>query len=105
MGFFRVRLLALAPLVLCAMASTSALAPQRSEAIERAATSTYSIDFHVISAGGNTLRGNCYRLSGTIGQPAPGFSSASIYSLIGGYWQAAPSSATDEIFFNGFERC
>jgi len=72
----------------------------------RAGTSpTYSIDFYTISAGGNTLHGNCYRLSGTVGQAAPGYSSGSIYSLIAGYWQPAPTAATDEIFFNGFERC
>ena len=66
---------------------------------------TYSIDFFAISAGGNTLRGNCYRLSGTVGQPAPGYSSGSIESLIAGYWQPAPTAATDEIFFNGFQGC
>jgi hypothetical protein len=68
-------------------------------------TPTYSIDFYVISAGGNTLHGNCYRLSGTVGQAAPGYSSGSIDSLIAGYWQPAPTAATDEIFFNGFEVC
>jgi hypothetical protein len=68
-------------------------------------TPMYSIDFHTISAGGNTLRGNCYRLSGTVAQVAPGYSSGGIYSLIAGYWQPAPTSATDEIFFNGFEVC
>jgi hypothetical protein len=66
---------------------------------------TYRIDFFAISAGGNTLRGNCYRLSGTVGQPAPGYSSGSIESLIAGYWQPAPTAATDEIFFNGFQGC
>ena len=66
---------------------------------------TYSIDFYTISAGGNTLHGNCYRLSGTLGQAAPGYSSGSTYSLIAGYWQPAPTAATDEIFFNGFEGC
>jgi hypothetical protein len=71
----------------------------------RADASTYSIDFHTISAGGNALRGNCYRLSGTVAQVAPGYSSEGIYSLIAGYWQPALTSATDEIFFNGFEVC
>jgi hypothetical protein len=66
---------------------------------------TYSIDFYAISTGGNTLRGNCYRLSGTVGQPAPGYSSGSIESLIAGYWQPAPAAATDDIFFNGFQGC
>jgi hypothetical protein len=66
---------------------------------------TYIIDFYTISAGGNTLHGSCYRLSGTLGQAAPGYSSGSIYSLIAGYWQPAPTTATDEIFFNGFQGC
>jgi hypothetical protein len=26
-------------------------------------------------------------------------------SLIAGYWQPAPTAATDEIFFNGFQGC
>jgi len=66
---------------------------------------TYSIDFHVISSGGNALQGSCYRLSGTVGQVAPGYSSGSLYALIAGYWQPAPPAAADEIFFNGFEGC
>ena len=66
---------------------------------------TYSIDFHTISAGGNALHGSCYRLSGALGQAAPGYSSGSTYSLIAGYWQPGPPSAVDEIFFNGFEGC
>jgi hypothetical protein len=67
--------------------------------------STYSIDFHVISAGGNSLKSSCFRLKGTVGQPAPGYSSGAIYSLIAGYWQPASSTASDEIFYNGFEGC
>jgi hypothetical protein len=65
---------------------------------------TYSIDFHTIDAGSSSLRGSCFHLSGTVGQAAPGYSSGSIYALIAGYWQS-PSSASDEIFFNGFEGC
>jgi hypothetical protein len=66
---------------------------------------TFHIDFYTISVGGNTLHGNCYRLSGTVGQAAPGYSSGSIDSLIAGYWQPALIVATDEIFFNGFQGC
>ena len=73
--------------------------------VHAAAPPTYSIDFYVISAGGNTLYGNCYRLSGTVAQVAPGYSSGSFDSLIAGYWQPAPTAATDEIFFNGFQGC
>lgn len=92
----------LAPLV-CAMISIciSALAANSRAAVPP----TYSIDFHAISAGGQALRGHCYRLSATMGQPATGYSSVDIYSLIAGYWQPAPPAATDEIFFNEFEVC
>ncbi|MEP6484566.1 MAG: hypothetical protein ABJB01_08950 [Rudaea sp.] len=70
-----------------------------------AASGSYSIDFHVIGAGGNVLQGSCFRLSGTVGQPAPGYSSGSIDSLIAGYWARARAADTDEIFYNGFEDC
>ena len=93
----------LALALLAAMVSTLTMALRWSDA--RAGTPTYSINFSVISTGGNTLHGNCYRLSGTVGQVAPGYSSASIDSLIAGYWQPAPIVATDEIFFSGFEGC
>ena len=83
----------------------AAAAVDASGSIRAGTQPAYSIDIYTISAGGNTLHDNCYRLSGTVGQAAPGYSSGSIYSLIAGYWQPAPTAATDEIFFNGFERC
>jgi hypothetical protein len=88
--------------MLLAMALMSAVAVMSSDT--RAGTPTYSIDFHVISAAGSALHSDCYRLSGTVGQAAPGYSSSSIYSVIAGFW-ATPSSASDEIFFNGFQGC
>ena len=66
---------------------------------------TYSIDFHVIAAGGHALQGSCFRLSGTVGQPAPGYSSGSIYALLAGYWVKTDAADSDEIFYNGFEDC
>lgn len=63
------------------------------------------IDFHRISAGGTRLHNSCYHLSGTVGQAAPGYSSNATYSLLAGFWPAAPTTARDEIFFNGFEGC
>lgn len=68
-------------------------------------TPTYRIDFHRISAGGGTARGHCTRLSGTLGQAAPGYSSGSTNSVIAGFWLAAPTDGQDQLFFNGFERC
>jgi hypothetical protein len=90
--------------VLLALLLMSAAAAWRSDAHAGTAP-TYSIDFYVISAGGSNLKNSCFRLSGTIGQPAPGYFSGAIYSLIAGYWQPAPSVGSDEIFYNGFEGC
>jgi hypothetical protein len=103
MKCFRTRRARLTVCLLAAMVLASTTALRWSDA--RAGTPTYSINFYTISAGGNTLRGSCYRLSGTLGQVAPGYSSGSIDSLIAGYWQPAPTAATDEIFFNGFQGC
>jgi hypothetical protein len=90
---------------LCLLIVGTAIALGAFGSIRAGAPPTYSIDFFAISAGGNTLHGNCYRLSGTVAQVAPGYSSGSIDSLIAGYWQPAPTAATDEIFFNGFQGC
>ena len=68
---------------------------------------TYSIDFHAITSGGDTLRGKCYLITGSLGQVAPGYSSGGVYAVYAGYQFPIPqNSATgDEIFFNGFEGC
>ena len=84
----------------CILASALTSLPQLC-----AAAPTYSIDFYAISAGGNTLKGSCYRASATVAQTASGYSSASLYALVAGYWQPAPLAATDEIFFSGFQGC
>ena len=74
----------------------------------RAQSATPSIDFHLISSGASEMHNSCFRLSGTIGQAAPGFSgsiSSPSYSVYAGFWVAAPLTGLDEIFFNGFEGC
>lgn len=71
----------------------------------RAQLASPSIDFHRISAGGARLHNSCYHLKGTVGQAAPGYSSSALYSLMAGFWSAAPTAGRDEIFFNGFEGC
>jgi hypothetical protein len=72
----------------------------------RAQSASPSIDFHVIDAGhSKTLRSSCFHLSGSIGQPAPGYSSATGFSVNAGFQAAAPTKNRDEIFFNGFEEC
>jgi hypothetical protein len=71
---------------------------------------TFDIDWHLISSGGTTLvggtsRSSCFIVNGTVGQAAPGYSSGGVYSLYAGFWTAAPTMRTDEIFFDGFEGC
>jgi hypothetical protein len=69
-----------------------------------AQTPTYTIDFQALSAGGATLSNGCYRLDGTLGEPAPGYSSSPRYTVYAGFRAAAPNPA-DDIFFSGFEEC
>jgi hypothetical protein len=64
-----------------------------------------AIGFHVVGSGGHALTNSCFRLSGTAGQAAPGYSSGLTESLVAGFWSAAPTTGLDEIFFNGFEDC
>jgi len=65
-----------------------------------------SINFHAIDAGHKqTLRNSCFHLTGSIGQPAPGYSSGGGFSVNAGFQAAAPTKNRDEIFFNGFEEC
>jgi hypothetical protein len=65
----------------------------------------YSIDYHYISAGANRLHNSCFVVSGTVGQPVPGSSFGSGYSISAGFWAAAPIAGQDQLFFDGFERC
>lgn len=70
----------------------------------RAGTPTYSIDFHRIGSGAGRLRGTCYRLAGSVGEAAPGYSSGPTMELISGFWTAA-GNPPDQMFFSGFEGC
>ena len=65
----------------------------------------YSIDLYSISAGAQSLQNNCFRLSGTVGEIAPGYSSSGTYSVYAGFRAATPAKAVDEVFFSGFEGC
>ena len=71
----------------------------------RAQAGTPAIGFHIISAGGHALKNSCFRLSPTVGQAAPGYSSGLTESLVAGFWSAAPTTGLDQLFFNGFEDC
>ncbi len=90
------------PLARAAVGSTTATAPVATPQ----GSPTYSVDWHVItSAGLLHAHNNCFDLSGTAGQPAPGYSNSADYQVISGFWTAAPKSGRDAIFFNGFEVC
>jgi|GEM_PF-1110890 len=67
--------------------------------------SGYRIDVHRISAGGGPLRNGCYRLNGSVGQPAPGYSSGPTYTVHAGFWPAVATDRPDQLFFSSFEGC
>lgn len=89
-------------LAIGALATALAFAPSSAGL---AGSSTYSIDIHRISAGGGSLRNACYRLSGSVGQPAPGYSGATTYSVNAGFWPAVAVARPDQLFFSGLEGC
>lgn len=86
-----------------ALALAIAIAP--SSDTRARTTPTYSIDFHRVSAGGGSLRNSCYRLDGSIGQPAPGYSSGPTITLVAGFQPAGIVDRPDQLFFSGFEGC
>ena len=53
---------------------------------ETFAAGPYHIDWYTIDGGGGTSAGGQYVLTGTIGQPDAGWSSAGSYELLGGFW-------------------
>jgi hypothetical protein len=87
---------------LAAVALAALLASPASDS--RAGTPNYSIDFHRISSGAARLRGACYRLAGSVGEAAPGYSSGPTMEVISGFWSAA-GNPPDQMFFSGFEGC
>jgi hypothetical protein len=109
MRLLRVRLRAgMALPLMAAAAITAGIALRSPDSRAAVIPPTYSIDFHAIGAGGNVLRNTCFGLSGTVGQPAPGYSRTSdgiTYSIYAGFWSATPATGLDEIFFTGFEEC
>lgn len=88
-----------------ALAALAAVLIVSPSSVGRAGTSTYSIDIHRVSAGGGSLRNECYRLSGTVGQAAPGYSSGTTYSVNAGFWPAVAVDSPDQLFFSGFQGC
>ena len=85
--------LALIPVVLFAFAC----------AMPAQAGDSYRIERAEIAAGGVTLAGGEFRLSGTAGQPDIGTAAAGSFVLAAGFWSRAPAPAGDRIFANGFD--
>jgi|SRR5690349_20629318 len=71
----------------------------------RAQAAPPSIGFHFIGAGEHPRKNSCYRLSASVAQAAPGYSSGSSNSIIAGYQAISQTIGLDEIFFDGFEDC
>jgi hypothetical protein len=88
-----------------ALAALAALLAAPSPDSRAGTTPTYRIDFHRVSAGGGSLRNACYRLVGSVGQPAPGYSSGPTYAVVAGFMPAAIVDRPDQLFFSGFEGC
>jgi len=65
----------------------------------------YSIDFHAFGSAASMSANGCFWLSGSISDPAPGYSANGTYTLYAGFWAAAPGVGVDEVFFYGFEEC
>lgn len=56
---------------------------------------TYDLTWNTIDSGGAmSASGGAYALSGTIGQPDAGASSANAYTLNGGFWSFAASTSS-----------
>lgn len=64
-----------------------------------------TIGFHFIGAGEHGRSNSCFRLSASVGQAAPGYSSGTSNAIVAGFQAASPTTGLDEIFFNGFEDC
>lgn len=62
----------------------------------------FQIDWQAVSGGGGVSHAGGLMLTGTVGQPAPGYSDGGGYQLTGGFWVAAPP-VSDRIFIDSFQ--
>jgi len=85
--------------------ATALIASPSSAGRADTSTSAYSIDIHRIGTGGASMRNACYRLSGSVGQPAPGYSSGATLSVNAGLWPAVAVDRPDQLLFSSFEGC
>jgi hypothetical protein len=88
-------------LMLCSASATFARADEAS-APKALRGGSYVITNSTLDAGGGSAVGGSLRLASTIGQPDAVTLSSARYRVQGGFW-VDQSSASDEIFRNGFE--
>ena len=100
----RERVRAAMPALVIALLAGIGLLPQSDV---RAQAVSPAVDFHFAGAGEQPRKNSCLRLSGSIGQTAPGYSSGTSISIVAGFQAAAPTAGAsmDQLFFNGFEDC
>lgn len=67
-----------------------------------AAFAQYSISWQASGSGGGVSSAAGTTVSGTVGQPSPGYSDGGGYQLTAGFWVAAPL-LSDRIFSDGFQ--
>ena len=83
-----------------------AAAPLLAFATLQALAQTYLIDAHIVSAGSSVRSANaCFRLEATIAEPVAGYSSSADYSMSAGFRALPQTTASDDLFFSGFEAC
>ncbi len=52
----------------------------------------YAITWYTIDSGGGTHSNGIYEVSGTMGQPDTGVWNGGAYTIVGGFWNSAPTS-------------
>lgn len=67
---------------------------------------TFVLQYATVASGtANPMSNGCSRLSASIGDVAPGYSSGASYSLFAGFNATIPATGGDALFFDGFEEC
>jgi hypothetical protein len=62
-------------------------------ALPACALAQYGIDWYAVDGGSGVPKSSTLRLGGTVGQPAPGYSSGGGYRLAAGFWTVATGAA------------
>ena len=60
----------------------------------------------ITGGGGRSLSpAGCYRLDGSLGEPAAGRQSGAAFAVEAGYWAGPGAHRSDALFRHGFEEC